>query len=221
MKPYFVIPLLLQKFIWIPTRLILWFFGHLEVRGLDNLRGIKTNVIFAPNHPSELDPILVPASLQFWSRFSPLFYTTREKEFYDTCGWRKHLFGGLFINLWGGYRVFVGMRDYEKSLPHHIHIVHEGGNLCFFPEGSKTSDTVRHVAKGGLAYLAEFTNRPIVPVHISGVYGMTVSDFFFRRRTISVHFGRVIDLEELKASVTPSTAVAGQAYKEAAQHVMQ
>ncbi|HEY5232443.1 MAG TPA: hypothetical protein VIK35_02770, partial [Verrucomicrobiae bacterium] len=112
MRFYFISPLLLQKLIWIPTRSILWFFGRLEVRGLENLNGIKTPVIFAPNHPSELDPFLVPASLPFWSRFSPLFYTTREKSFYDTVGWRRHLFGGLFINLWGGYPVSVGLRDY-------------------------------------------------------------------------------------------------------------
>ena len=41
---------------------MLLLFVRLEVRGLENLKGIETNVIFAANHPSELDPFLIPAS---------------------------------------------------------------------------------------------------------------------------------------------------------------
>ena len=107
MKLYFIAPLFLQKFIWIPTRLILTIFGHIKIRGLEHLKGIPSKVIFACNHASEIDPFIVPASLPFWSRFSPLFYATRERAFYDTNGWRKYLFGGMFINAWGGYPAIV------------------------------------------------------------------------------------------------------------------
>ncbi len=219
MRLYFIIPLFLQKLIWIPTRFILIFFGRLEVRGLENLNGIRTNVIFASNHPSELDPFLIPTSLPFWSHFSPMFYATREKAFYNTVGWRRHFFGGLFIRLWGGYQVIAGLRDYKKALPHHIRIVRDGGNLCIFPEGGRTAGGT-HPAKGGVAYLAELTNRPIVPVGISGVHGMTVLDFFFRRRKIIVRFGEGIELKYLKSNKIPSVAE-GNFYKEAASYVMQ
>ena len=221
MRFYFISPLLLQKLIWIPTRFILWFFGRLEVRGLENLKGVHTPVIFAPNHPCELDPFLVPASLPFWSRFSPLFYATREKQFYDTCGWRRHLFGELFIKMWGGYKVFVGLRDYEKSLPHHIRIVHDGGNLCVFPEGGKATHGIFQPAKGGVAYLAERTDCPVIPVGFSGLCRMTVSDFFFRRRKIVVHFGEIIYLKDLNAEVADITAVDGMIYKAKAEYVME
>lgn len=42
-KWYFISPLILQKLIWVPTRLILIVFGGLEVKGLDNLKGIDTH----------------------------------------------------------------------------------------------------------------------------------------------------------------------------------
>ncbi|MDE2188208.1 MAG: hypothetical protein KGJ35_00560, partial [Patescibacteria group bacterium] len=81
MKLYFLSPLILQKIIWIPTNIILRFFCHLQVRGLENLKGIGRNAIFASNHASELDPFFIPASLPFFSRFSPIFYASREKAF--------------------------------------------------------------------------------------------------------------------------------------------
>ena len=220
-KLYFIIPLLLQKSIWIPTRLILIFFGRLEVRGLKNLKGINANVIFASNHPSELDPFLIPASLPFRSHFSPLFYATREKPFYDSCGWRRHLFGEQFIKMWGGYKVLVGLRDYEKSLPHHIRIVRDGGSLCVFPEGGKATHGNFQPAKGGVVYLAERSNCPIVPVGFSGLCKMTVSDFFFRRQKITVHFGKIIYPKELNVEVAESAAVDGKIYKAKAEYVME
>lgn len=220
MKPYFLPPLFLQKFIWIPCRLIFGFFAHLQVEGLENLIGLKGNVIFATNHASEIDPFLVPTSLPFWSRFSPLFYITREKEFYNTNGWRKHLFGGLFINAWGGYGARTGLRDYKQSLIPHMEIIDDRGSFCVFPEGRRSQDGKIQEAKGGVAYLAEYGNVPIVPVGFSGTFRTPVKDFFLRRRYITVRFGRPITQAELQASVSRSTIVGGNVYKEEATYVM-
>ena len=218
MRLYFICPLFLQKLIWIPTRFILWFFGRMEVRGLENLNGIKTPVIFAPNHLSELDPLLVPASLPFWSRFSPLFYTTREKLFYNTVGWRRHFFGGLFIKLWGGYPVSVGLRDYEKAMPHHIRLAKAGVSFCFFPEGGLTLDGTIQPAKGGVAHLAEFANYSIVPVGISGAFKMSATDFFFRRRKLVVHFGSAISQDDLRSVCVNAN---GNIYKQRGEYVIE
>lgn len=197
MNLYEISPLVLQKLIWIPTRLILWFFTHLEISGLDNLKGIKTNVIFACNHSSELDPFFVPASLPMFSRFSPIYYTSREKSFYSNSGWRQIFYGGLFFKTWGSYPVLVGLRDYEKSLATHVKIIKEGGNVCIFPEGGTTKDGLLRPAKGGLSYLAKTTRIPIVPVAIKGVFGMTMRDFLMRTRRIKVIFGKPVTIDEL------------------------
>jgi 1-acyl-sn-glycerol-3-phosphate acyltransferase len=196
MKLYFLPPLVLQKLIWIPTRFVLFFFGRLKVRGLDNLDGLEAPVIFACNHTSELDPFFVPASLPFFSRFSPIFYTSRESKFYVNSGWRKYFYGGTFFKAWGSYPVHVGLRDYEKSLAHHMDIVRAGGSLCIFPEGRTTPDGNIQPAKGGISYLAYKTGAPIVPVRIGGVFRMRASNLWLRRRRFSIAYGKPMRFQD-------------------------
>jgi len=220
MKAYFLSPLLLQKLIWIPTRLILVLFGHLEIYGLENLGPIKGNAIFAMNHSSEIDPFMVPASLPFWSRFSPLFYATRERSFYDRSGWRKYMFGGLFINSWGGYTALAGLHDYSKSLAVHSDIIRDGHSFCVFPEGGITPDGTLQPGKGGVAYLADVGQCPIVPVGVSGSYNTSVRDFFMGRKRIRISFGTPIYPDELRKAAAAEAAASGNVYKAEALEVM-
>ncbi len=224
MNPYFLIPLFLQQLIWLPTRFVLEIFGRLEVHGLENLKGLNNPVIFACNHSSEIDPFMVPASLPLFSRFSPIFYTTKEMKFYSANGWRKYLFGGWFIKMWGGYTAFSGLRDYQKSLSSHINVILHGGSFCVFPEGGITKNGNIQPARGGMAYLAERTGCPIVPVAISGVYGLSLASFFGRgllgKNKIKINFGKAITQEELNANVPPSTQLGDNAYKKKGDWVM-
>lgn len=220
MKLYFFSPLILQKLIWIPTRLALLFFVHLEIKGLENLKNLPKNAIFACNHTSELDPILVPASLPFWSRFSPIFYTSREKGFYKNSGWRSSFYGGYFFKAWGAYPVYVGLKDYEKSMKHQIEIVKNGGSLCAFPEGHITPDGTIQPARGGTAYLAERTGCSIVPVGLFGAYKISLKDFLLRKRKIIVSFGDPIHQEELRREVGKNIQIGMHVYREQAEYVM-
>ena len=78
-----IVPRTLQTLAWIPTRLILNAFAHFKVRGQENLRGIN-QAIFAVNHASELDPIVLTAALSPLGRFAPMFYVVAPpKEFKD------------------------------------------------------------------------------------------------------------------------------------------
>jgi 1-acyl-sn-glycerol-3-phosphate acyltransferase len=190
MKFYFLSPLILQKLIWIPTNILLRGFGRLKIRGTENLEGLKGPVIFACNHTSETDPFFVPASLPFFSRFSPIFYTSRESKFYVNSGWRKYFYGGTFFKAWGSYPVHVGLHDYEKSLAHHIDILRAGGSLCIFPEGRTTPDGNIQPAKGGVSYLAYVTGAPVVPVRIGGVFRFSFKDFLLGRRHLSIAYGK-------------------------------
>lgn len=189
MKLYFVSPLILQKIIWIPTNIILRFFGHFEVRGMENLEKAVKPVIFACNHSGELDPILLPAALPFWSRFSPIFYASREKAFYDTSGWRQLFYGGALFRAWGAYPVYVGLKDYAKSMKHQSDIMRAGGCICVFPEGGATRDGNIQPAKGGVAYLTHATGATIVPVRLRGTFHLSAGSFFLRRAKLSITFG--------------------------------
>ncbi len=159
----------------------------------------EQGVIFAANHSSELDPILVPAALPFLSPLLPIFYVSRPRVFYKTSGWRQFLYGGLLFKLWGAHSVrpAVGGADYAQSLAAHIQILKIGGSVLIFPEGRKTRDgNIQREAHGGVAYLARTTGMPVVPVRIFGDFNMTLGDFFLRRRRIVVVFGTPISLAE-------------------------
>ncbi len=241
MKFFYITPLILQKLIWLQIRLILWFFIGLEVRGLKNLKKIKGNAIFATNHSSEIDPILVPASLPFFSRFSPIFFVTLLQNEYKNSGWRQAFYGKTFFKLWGGHPAYLGLKNYEKSLVHHIELLKDGKNLCVFPEGgiaresssagvstsSSSNNGALQPARGGIGYLAETTGKPIIPVAITGVYNMSNSDFFLRRRKVVVNFGKPIYKEELDESsggqreiIHRNVYSQGNIYKKEAEYVM-
>lgn len=225
MNLFYLTPLILQKSIWPQIRAMLLFFTHLEVNGLENLEGLDANVIFAANHTSELDPILVPASLPFFSRFSPVFYVTLARSEYNNSGWRQAFYGGFIFKLLGGHPAYLGLKDYEKSLINHTKLLSAGKNLLIFPEGKITREGngvngIIQKAHGGATYLSETMGRPIVPIGISGVFNMSNADFFCRRRKVIVNFGKPIYKEELRSNISQGVDSDGGIYKEEAQYVM-
>lgn len=221
MNPFFhLAPLFTQTFIWLPTRLVLELFGRVKIEGLDNLKPIKGNVIFAMNHSSEIDPFLVPACLPMFSHFLPLFYATKGRDFYDNSGWRKYMFGGLFINFWGGHTVVSGVHDYKVSLKNHLRLADEGESFVVFPEGGITRDGNLRPAHGGVAFLAEYAGCPVVPVAVSGVYGMSARDFFGRKRKIMVRLGKPIYQTEFKGISEQNHTEGENIYKKQAEYVM-
>src|SRR3989344_151790 len=189
---YNISPLILQKAIWIPTRIILKLFIHLRVEGLENLAYIKSNIIFASNHNSELDPILLPASLPFFSRFSPIFYAALNKGKYRNSGWRQIFYGGMFFKFWGAHPLYIGLKDYKKSLINHIEILKAGKNLLFFPEGKITLDGNIGPARGGTIYLARTTKTSIIPVGIKGPWRISIKEFLLRKKKVTIRFGKVM-----------------------------
>lgn len=219
-NPLFIYsPLILQTAIWPITRPLFRFFLHLKILGADNLKDLPKGVIFASNHASELDAVLIPASLPFLSRFMPMFYVSRPRSFYTTSGWRQFFYGGFFFKLWGAHSVISGHKDYGVSLSPHIHIIQHRHSLIIYPEGKKTEtgEVMVDRAHGGVAFLAEKTGLPIVPVYIQGVRNTNfLKDFLLRRRHAVIVFGRPIYSRELLVN---QTAIDNK-YKSAAIKVM-
>ncbi|MCE9643864.1 1-acyl-sn-glycerol-3-phosphate acyltransferase [Candidatus Parcubacteria bacterium] len=190
MKLYSLVPRVLQFIAWWPTYFGFRFFYGFKVKGRKNLKGL-TQAIFACNHSSELDPIMLTAAATPFGSFAPMFYVSRGKDFYqdDYFGWRKLLYGGFFFTLWGAFRAYSGMKDYEKSLRNHIEILEDGHSLCIFPEGRKTKNGKLQEGHGGVAFLSHRTGVPIVPVRIRGTYRFSFTPLFSRRRGVTVTFG--------------------------------
>jgi 1-acyl-sn-glycerol-3-phosphate acyltransferase len=220
MKRHEVSPLVLQKVLWLPVRIILITFGRMEIHGLENLKSIRSNVIFAANHSSELDPILLPAALPFWSRFSPMYYAHREISFYNRRGFRRVIYRHMFFKLWGGHQIKTGCKDYRASLANHLKLLQEGKSLFFFPEGDKTRDGARLPTRGGIGYLLQHGNRPVVPVAITGTFQTTASQCFTRKRKIIMSIGHPIYPSDALAAVAADAGKCANIYKAQAEYVM-
>lgn len=210
-------PFILQTLVWIPTWLVLGFFARLKVVGNNNVKNLPQGAIFAANHASELDPILLPASLNPFSSVMPIFYVAREREFYEKVGFSKYVYGGLWFKLWGAYPAYTGKKDYAFSLQEHIKILNAGKSILMFPEGEKSKNGEVGNGKGGIAFLAHVAQRPIVPVALYGHFKMRPIDLLLRRRRIIVRYGKPLYLKDLFPDLNHITI---SDYKKAAQLVM-
>ena len=221
MKLFYLTPIVLQKIIWLPVRLALVVFGKIEIHGVETLRELKGNALFVSNHTSELDACIVASSVPFWSHFSPVFFASRENKFYDTSGWRRHVYGGAFFKLFGAQPIYAGFKDYEKSLVNHVQLLKDKKSILVFPEGRITPDGSIQSARGGVAYLAAHSTCHIIPVAISGAHGMTLGDFVSRRRTLIIRFGQPIYRDEFEVLVRQDIDPADNVYKREAAYMME
>lgn len=185
-------------FICVPIlRVVFRIFSRVKVYGLQNLPNNREPLIFASNHASEVDSLLIGSFIP--SRFRPLFYTAKSKRFYINTGWRQLIYGGLLFDIFGGYRVKSGFKNYGVALEKHIRVLKDGNSLSIFPEGKRTLDGKLGRPHGGVIYLAEKTGAKIVPVGISGAFGSSFKDFITGRSRFTITFGKPVTLIDLKA----------------------
>ncbi len=201
-----VIPILLQSLIFLFALSVFKLFCSLKYEGVEELvafqkaqkaRGETSALIFAPNHSSEWDGPLVRVGLPFWWRWSPMYFVSQKKDFYDSSGWRKHIYGGRIFNLVGAYPVYSGHHDYAYALQNFTALLQKGRCVCIFPEGRRTTSGALGTAHGGVAFLAHATQTPVVPVAIKGLTLLTARDFFLRRRKVTIHFGTPMRVKEI------------------------
>jgi 1-acyl-sn-glycerol-3-phosphate acyltransferase len=171
-------------------------FFRVRIKGRENLKGIKSNVIIASNHTNEFDPIFIVASLPFFSHILPLSYVSRSKDFYAQMP-RGSIYGGKFFEWMGAYPVYPGLKDYEKSLQHHLDAIHHGRSIGIFPMGKRHSLADISQARGGVSYLAYKTGLPIIPMRIDGVSSLRLIDCLKFKYRMTVTLGRPLYAEDI------------------------
>lgn len=211
-------PFLLQNFVWPVVRPLLLIFARFEIRGLEHLKALRGPIIFAGNHMGEVDVVLVPAALPFLSRFSPIFYVAKQREFYEKKGMVALLYGGAFFKLWGAYPVREGLKNYASSLGTHLEILNKKRSLLIFPEGGVSPDGTIRPAHGGVAFLSRAAGAPIIPVAIKSTKNFSWRGFFAGRFRFSITFGAPIRPENL---FTDRSEPDVETYREAAGKTME
>ena len=188
-------PSFFEHLIWLPIRVFTHLFGSANINGIEHVLAVQGNAIVASNHVTELDPLIIVASLPFFSNLLPLIYVVKDKKFYRSNwnGLRKTFYGGSYFRIIGGYEAYSGLNDYEQALTNHLQAIEQGLSVCIFPVGRMHADGAYRQARGGVAYLAAQTGLPIIPVHIQGVnQHTTLRDYLRRKPKLRVTFGQPI-----------------------------
>lgn len=195
-------PSLIQRLAWAPLRLLVQRAESFEVVGTEHVSSVPGPVIFASNHISEFDPLLLVASLPFSSRHLPLHYVARESSFYAP-GWKRIVYGGITFKLMGAHPAYVGRNNYHEALPHHVRALTKGRSVGIFPMGGITPKSESLRPKGGAIFLSHTSGHPIIPVRIEGVEKVRLGDLVSGTRKIRVVFGAPVYAHELFENSEP------------------
>ncbi|MEM7142009.1 MAG: lysophospholipid acyltransferase family protein [Actinomycetota bacterium] len=167
-----------------PMRLMVSGLAAPDRRGQDRLDALEGPAIFAANHHSHLD--------------TPLLLTSIPEP------WRHKLIVGAAADYFFGTRVtsalsslVIGAVPIERSkvsrrsADQAAELVNDGWSLLLFPEGGRSPDGWGQPFRGGAAYLAQKTGRPVVPIHLEGTGRILRKGRSLPRpSTTSVTFGR-------------------------------
>lgn len=158
-------------------------FGRMSVRGMENLPQHGPYII-APNHLSYADaPLLVSAMP--WEIGADTFFLGHTKYFGGPLTSRI----ARLINV---IPVDMEARLYN-ALQLSAFVLRRGKILCVFPEGTRSRDGGLMEFKKGVGILAKEMNVPIVPVAVSGTFGMLPPGSRLPRPVkVSVSFGTPI-----------------------------
>lgn len=175
------------------------------VEMLKEYKAKEKGVLFAPNHISEMDVLMVRFALPFITPMMPMYYVAMTKDHYqdEKFGWRKHFYGGTFFKMLGAYPAYIGMRDYQASLINHIELLENGKSVCIFPEGKMGMETFKAgEAKGGIGFLAEYTHSDIIPVQLRGFRNINwFKVFTLQRPVVEVNYRSIMHIDEVLADL--------------------
>lgn len=167
-----------------PMRLAVCGLAAPDRRGQDRLASLNGPAIFAANHHSHLDtPLLLTSIPEPWRHqilvgaAADYFFTTQM-----TSALSALVIGAIPIE-----RSRISRRSADEA----AELLAQGWSLLLFPEGGRSPDGWGQPFRGGAAYLAHKSARPVVPIHIEGTGRiLRKGKSLPRRATATVTFGR-------------------------------
>ncbi len=133
------------------VRFLFLFYYRISFEGRENVpKG--TAVIFASNHRSYLDPVLVAMAAPH-----PFNYIAKEPLF------RNPIFGG-FIRFMGAFPTANAKDPDYDMLTEAVRRLEKKRHLTIFPEGTRHTDGKVGRGKSGVCVLAARSGKPVVPV---------------------------------------------------------
>ena len=181
-------------FSWLLLVPIFKIFLHYHYSGRKNLKNLKGPTIIAANHVSFIDGFLLGAAFPFNSRLFPLSFAV-DSRYYFFFLFRPVLW------LYSSFPIFrkIGL---DKSLRYPIRLLQKGGTVVIFPEGriKRKKDQVFRAGRG-VAYMANKTGAPILPVKIKGPLNLNPKMFLSRKANFSVCIGEPFKISDYYKSL--------------------
>ncbi len=157
----------------------------IKIEGLENIPKDE-GVILAPNHISNLDPLLVVG-------FCPI----RMKMMAKAELFKNKLIGAFFKSI-GAFPINRGDADIT-AIKTALRYLKNEELLLVFPHGTRIKQGEDIPIKEGVVLIALKAKKNIVPAYISGTYGF--------RHKITLHIGKPYDLSPYyNDKITPSQA---------------
>jgi len=173
----------IQNFlVWPLASVILRFFYTIEIRGRENLAGVKPPLIVVSNHKTLLDGFIMVVSFPWLSPVLPGRYMTEEIDFRARALriLSKLKLLRLFYFLTGGFPSKRG-QGIENAIKIPAKILKNGGTVLMFPEGFLIRGDELGYFYHGTSALALASKAPILPVFIkvsSKKFTITFGKFF-------------------------------------------
>lgn len=162
--------------------------------GLENFEDIEPPVIFAANHMSHADTAAILGTLPRRLRSH-----TAVAAAMDVFGSNEKRAVAAVPNMCLQFLVASGFHAFAfdrygpplRSIRTAVTLIRDGWNLLLFPEGTRSRDGSMRPFKLGVGVLAKFTDRPVIPIHVSGGNHVLPCDVFLPRPgDIQVRYGK-------------------------------
>lgn len=182
-------PFVLQYIVYFVLHFPAKFFLRAQINGLENITVSRGEpLIIAANHETRIDPFLfVLLPFRTVRKLVPFYAPTYEG--YYRQWWFKPL------ALFGALPMISKAWTTDELFSPTLVKLSRGRKIILFPEGQIRKPGLEVSAKPGVLYLAKKSGTKILPLHIEGIWGMTLSDFFLRRRQVRLSFGRTVSVE--------------------------
>jgi long-chain acyl-CoA synthetase len=147
-------------------------FAHIRVEGLENLRSVEPPVIFASNHQSYMDAVVIMTALP--ARWRYRVAPAMRKEFFE-----EHFHGHSFTNSLNYClsALFFNAFPIPQREPGALATLRYMGDLAndrwcvlIFPEGHMSATGEIAAFQPGVGMIASKLQVPIIPVRIEGMH---------------------------------------------------
>ena len=155
----------------------------IKIEGIENIPK-RGRFILAANHQNFFDGFLLACAVG----------PARKVSFVIAKRAVKLKFYQLVLKMLGSVIIGNEPEEYQRALKKLNKILSHGGIIGIFPEGDVSRHKMPGKFKGGVAKLSLDSKTRVIPVYLSGTYGLRNIKYLLKRPEIVIKVGEPVDL---------------------------